>query len=166
MTVIIVMGLPASGKSYFAKHLAHASGAVYLNTDIVREQIGIKGQYDPRSNHLVYEYLLLEMMENILKQHDVVVDGTFQTHALRSWFENSIKKTGSKVCFFEITASEKTIRKRMDKPREHSEADFDVYLKIKKKYEPVKQEHIVLHSDQMDVNEMICIAKKYLYEQK
>jgi len=163
MKIVIVLGLPASGKSFFAKHLAHDIGAVYLNTDIVREKMHKKGQYDNETNLLIYKHMLFDMIGNIRRKHDVIADGTFQTNAMRDWFKNSIEETGNRMHFIEIAASEKTIRNRIDENREHSEADFDVYLKIKKKYEPIRQKHMVLYSDKMDVDEMIKKAKMYLY---
>ncbi len=159
----MVMGLPASGKSFFAKHLANNIGAVYLNTDILREKMHKKGKYDEETNHQIYRQLLFEVIGNIRRKHDVIADGTFQTNALRHWFKNNIEETGNRVHFIEIAANEETIKKRMEKNREHSEADFDVYLKIKKKYEPIRQKHMVLYSDKMDVDEMIKKAKMYLY---
>ena len=43
--LIAVMGLPGSGKSYFAHKLAGKLKAIYIGSDQVREKLDLLGEY-------------------------------------------------------------------------------------------------------------------------
>jgi predicted kinase len=40
--IVLVYGLPGTGKTFFARHFAKETGAVHLNTDLVRGKAGCK----------------------------------------------------------------------------------------------------------------------------
>ena len=68
---------------------------------------------------------------------------------------------GGPIFWVEITADEPVIKERVSKKREFSEADFDVYLKIKETFEPLEQDHLTLRVDQYTLEEMIERTKSY-----
>lgn len=77
-------------------------------------------------------------------------------------FEEQAASLQESILYIEITAKEEIIRERLSKPREFSEADFEVYLKLKTIAEPLKQDHLVLHSDNNNINAMLQDAMEYI----
>lgn len=92
----------------------------------------------------------------------VVVDATFYHRDLRRQFEDLAKAKNLPFHWIQIQADEDLIKERVGQKRAHSEADFEVYKKIKSQYEVLEQHHIVLWSTNNNLDEMVRIAKHYL----
>ena len=160
--LILITGLPGSGKSTFALALAAACGAVHLNTDRVRAKLGLRGHYDPESKQKVYA-CLLKMLENHLQAgEDAIVDATLYQSEIRKPFLDLAEKYQAPVRWIEIRAEESVIRKRLENKRPFSEADFQVYLQIKKTYEPLEVSHLIIYSDTRPLPNLIQEALAYL----
>jgi predicted kinase len=158
--VVIVFGLPGSGKSYFASRLAEQLNAVYLNTDRLRLEMFDKRSYSDTEKMTVYNRVLDLVSELIAQHKSVVVDGTFYKEEIRSMFRKQLQK--SALIFIEVEADESVIQERLLKPREYSEADVGVYRKIKSQWEPMTGSHLVLKSSDSNINEMLATATGYI----
>jgi predicted kinase len=161
--IIMVFGLPGTGKTYFAERFAGKINAVHLNTDIVREKLNFKGHYDEKTKQQVYNELFKQAQMEFKQGANVIVDGTFHLSRRREQLENLGKEEKMKMYYIEIKASEKTARKRLKKSRKHSEADPGIYEKIKAEFEPLNKDCLELWSDREDIKEMINKAEKYIY---
>jgi len=164
--IVIVFGLPGTGKSYFSRQLARETGISYLNTDIVRKRMNKEGQYDPRTKQMVYDQLLKDMIRHVSAYENVILDGTFSKDKFRKDCMDKASELGQDVFFIEMKADDPTVRKRMKKDRKHSEADYGVYEKMKHEFEPMEAPHLVLPSDKLSNAEMIKKAKKLIYGER
>lgn len=72
--IIMVFGLPGTGKTYFTEHFARKINAVHLNTDIVREKLNFKGYYDEKTKQQVYYELFKQAQMEFKQRADVIVD--------------------------------------------------------------------------------------------
>ena len=160
--VILVFGLPATGKTYFSKKLAENINATHINTDIIRERLGFKGRYDEKTKQQVYNELFKNTQREFKKGADVIVDGTFHKSRRREQLKKLTTEANRNIYFIEIKAEEKTVRKRLNKGRKHSEADVDVYEKIKSEFDFPVNGCLELWSDKEDINDMIKKAKEYI----
>ncbi len=159
--VIVVFGLPGSGKSFFATRLASKLDATYVSTDELRLKLFLTRTYSDREKLAVYDAMLNIMILAISDEKTIVLDGTFYKESLRNKFEVEANKLGEKLIYFEVTAPEKSIEDRLDKPRVNSEANFDVYLKLKDEYEPLTKDHLVLVSTE-NIDSMLQKALNYI----
>jgi predicted kinase len=160
--IVLVYGLPGTGKTFFARHFAQETGAVHLNTDLVREKLDVKGQYDDKTKQQVYNELFKQVMRELNAKKDVIVDGTFHKKIRREQIKKIAGETNNRIYFIEIDADEKTVRKRLKKNRKYSEADFDVYQELREKFEKEEAPHIKLWSEKDNTEEMINQAKEYI----
>jgi predicted kinase len=147
MMLYIVCGLPGTGKTTMAKRIADETKSFLLNTDIIRRKIIEDPKYTEREKYMIYN-LLFEMAEKFLVTgKSVVIDGTFYRKELRERAKEIAKKTKNKFRIVEVTCSEEIIRKGMKKRKKKgsvSDADFGIYKRIKKVFEPIKEKHLVL----------------------
>lgn len=164
--VIIVFGLPGTGKTYLSKALSDKLGAAHLNTDIIRHEINMEGEYDKESKEKVYKTMHNQLMKYIKGQRDVIVDATFHKSQIREQFIKAIMKQKELLFFIEMKASEKTIRERLKKRKGYSEADFNVYKQIEAQFEPFYEPHLIIWSDRYSLEQMIEKSTNYIQLKK
>jgi len=160
--MVIVFGLPGSGKTYFARHLAAHIDATHLSSDAVRKQSDLMGQYDQQSKLNVYDTLAEMATIELRSGHVVVIDATFFKEDIRKRFKRLASDLNQKLKFIEVAAEESTIRDRVSKDREDSEAGFEVYREIKREFEPYSGDHLVLKSDENGIEQMLDRSLVYL----
>jgi predicted kinase len=110
---------------------------------------------------LVTEYLLRS-------DRNVVLDGTFYKRGLRSQVYSVAKKTGAKLAVVECKASGNNIKRRMgrraNRKNDPSDANLEVYKKIKQDFQPIKRKHLVLDtakSKQSNQEELVGYMKQH-----
>ena len=160
--LILVVGLPGSGKTTFARALSTAISAKHLNSDIVRSNAGRRGHYDTAYQAATYNEMLNRTEDYLKNNQQVVIDATFYKNIFRQPYQLLAEKYDAEINWIEVKADEETIKKRVSKKREYSEADFEVYKKIKEDYEPITTPHLVLWSDQLDLEDMVQMARDFL----
>lgn len=158
-TVVAVCGLPGSGKSYFAERLAEEMNAEYISSDIVRKEMYAERTYADEEKLSVYGEMNTRASRVAAEKKNVVLDATFYRNDVRDLLTDTY---GPSLRWIEVRADESIIRHRLDRPRKHSEADFQVYLKIKDAWEPLEQGHLTLISENDNIEEMLKEAMQYL----
>lgn len=160
--LILIIGFPGSGKTTLADAYSARYGALHLNSDVVRAELGLLGQYSPEAKKKVYDALLERAREALLEGREVVVGTTFYKEAVREPFRRVAAECESPLFWVEVRAHESTIRQRMKKPRADSEADFAIYEKIKAEYESLEEPHLVVWSDEMPLEKMTETLREYV----
>jgi predicted kinase len=161
--LVLVTGLPGVGKTTFARALAEKIRARHLNTDIIRDTLGLRGRYDDNSKQKIYRAMEAQTAEALRAGERVVVDGTFYRKELRAPYREIGKQAEASVYWLAIEAPEAVVKKRVSQKRDYSEADYVVYLKIKDAWEPLDQPHLALPSAPLE--EMLDKALRYLHIQ-
>jgi predicted kinase len=158
--IVMLMGLPGTGKSTFAKALAHSLGAKHINSDQIRSELGRRGNYKLKSKWLVYQEMALQMLRHMQFGRSVVLDATFSQADWREYFV--MLADPQPIYLIELTAPESVIENRLQQKRPFTDANYPVYELIKKEYEPEATEHLRLDSSQMQLGKMINQALQYL----
>jgi predicted kinase len=160
--IVIVFGLPGSGKSYFAERLAKMIGAEYVNSDRLRREMFSKRTYTPEEKNAVYIAMRAKMKIAVSQKKSIVLDATFHRAKTRAPF---ISDAGhEKIVFMEVKTDEKIVRDRLNHVRPDSEADFEIYQLIKNQWEPLKGERLLLESTNDNIEDMLQKAAVYLHQ--
>jgi predicted kinase len=160
--IILVSGLPGSGKSYFAEKLAARIGAAYLNSDQVRIAMQASGKYTLEDKLSVYRQMAMETQKLINEKKKVVVDATFYRQDIRDLFFKLTENKRIPIRIINVTANEALIRERLKKPRKYSEADFAVYEKIRDEFEAITAPHLTLQSTDSNITSLLNKAIQYI----
>lgn len=156
--LILVCGLPATGKSTVARDIAGKLKAVVLNTDIIRKQLFERPTYSNEEKRLVYKVMFLVAEYLLRSDRNVVLDGTFYKRGLRGRVYDISKRTGSRLAVVECKAPDESIKRRTDRrarrKNEPSDADYEIYKKIKTNFEPIKRDHLVLDTSKSRQNNL------------
>ncbi len=160
--IVVVMGLPGSGKTYFAQHLARVLSAETISSDQVRNEHRQRGRYE-LSNKLAVYHAMVEQAEVALADgQSVVLDATFHLRVFRRLVADWAERQDHSLRYIEIIADEATTRKRTRRSRSDSEADYEVYRQLKREAEPLESAHLRLDSSHEDVDTMLQLALDYL----
>ena len=155
--VILIGGLPASGKTTLAEALAKKLDAVHLNSDKTRVLLEFSGQYASSEKERIYEELMRQTEEELADETEtIVVDATW-----RADFDALARRIGAQIYWVFLVADEEVIRQRMQYARKYSEADYNVYLHLKTVYEKMNRPCLYLHSDQLSLSDMMEQVEKY-----
>ena len=158
MPLIIILGLPGTGKSYLAGELLKSlpNPPIHLSTDKIRRTLfdfshhqyvpfGDK-LYTQEKRDLVYNALYLVVEILLGQQLSVMVDGTFYAQTKRAPLLRISQQLNQKYFIIKTTCSEDLVKKRIQKRRSQndnaSDADFDIYLEIKNRFEPIDMPHL------------------------
>ena len=160
-TVVIVFGLPGTGKSYFASRLADLINAAYINSDRLRKELLATRTYSDKEKEIVYREILEKTKRAINENTNVVLDATFYKNDIRNRLLEEIKNS-AEISFIEIRANEDIIMQRLQKERPYSEADVEVYKLIKQQWEPLNAPHLILSSTDYNINDMLQKAIDHL----
>jgi predicted kinase len=146
--IVLFSGLPGVGKTRLASELAPLINAIVLCTDKLRKELFSNPTYTDEEKELIYNIMLL-VARYLHNEGGVncILDATFNTEKSR---ENARQKLAGVsleeiyvvecVCPEEVAISRLKARKG-----DYSDADIDIYRKMKQTYEPVKDKkrHIV-----------------------
>lgn len=158
--IIIVSGLPGSGKSYFASRFSSLIHADYINSDRIRKSMFPTRSYSEKEKSSVYDEMLKLMRQAIVQNKDLVLDATFYANDIRKRFTDEAKN--GDIVFIEIVAEEAVIKERLKQKRVDSEADFEVYKLIKEQWEPLQEHQLKLVSSDNNIEDMLHKAVDYL----
>lgn len=161
MKIIAVFGLPGTGKSYLSEHISNILDARYLSSDIIRMKIfPEKRTYSKEEKRIVYFTILEEIKDYVKNDKDVVIDATFSSSLFREQVDALAKNYNTEVIWIETLAEESLIEERLSKKRENSEADLEVYTKLKNEFDPMEKSHIRFHSGKDDINDFIDVLTR------
>jgi hypothetical protein len=148
--MILMCGLPGTGKSHAAQAIARPFEAVVMRSDVIRktlagvaprggaaEEVGI---YSADFTRRTYMAMLDRATTHLQHGRTVVVDATFATAGQRQPFLAAAQALGVDCLLVEMTCPEDVVRARLERRArdtgEVSDADWDVYERAKSRFEP------------------------------
>jgi len=138
--------------------------ADYVSSDAVRKELFRHPSYSENEKKKVYDEMLKRIAESEYHK-EVVVDATLSDMKIREEFIRKIKKIAL-IYFIEVTADEELIEQRLSKSRNNSDADFNVYKKIKNTWLPFEEPHLELHSTNDNIAEMLDAISDYIFSRE
>jgi predicted kinase len=143
--LLIVCGLPGTGKTHVSKKLASKFNATHFRTDDIRKQLLEQRTYSDKEKELVYEKLFEHAQSVLEKGKNVILDATFYKNYHRKQVVKLAKQTKTPIYFIECVLSPKSVKERLEnRKNDLSEADVKVYQKLKRNFEPLRQLHLEL----------------------
>jgi predicted kinase len=146
---VIVCGLPGVGKTTIAKDLAPLINAVVLSTDKIRKELIPNPTYKKQEKKLIYNVLLI--VAKYLHQAGIncILDATFNTENSRKELRKKLGLSQEQICIVECICPDDIVISRLkDRKNDYSDADISIYKKMKRIYQPIKEEHIILDTNQ------------------
>jgi aminoglycoside phosphotransferase family enzyme/predicted kinase len=151
--LVLVGGLPGTGKSTVARSLAEQAGFEVIRSDVVRKELaGLQagvpaadawhgGIYTREWTERTYQACLDRAEAALLDGKRVIVDATFAEEALRARFMGAARALSVPAVGFVCQASAESVRERLARRRgDASDADFAIYERAKESWEAASEE--------------------------
>lgn len=143
--IVIVCGLPGVGKTTFAKKLAPLINAIILSTDKIRKEIISSPTYEKDERRLIYDIMILLAKYLYDSGTNCILDATFNREESRIEVKKKLGIQDKEFFVIECMCPENIIISRIkERKKDYSDANVEVYQKMKKIYEPIKGKHITI----------------------
>ena len=144
--MILISGLPGSGKSYLARKLSELLGSAILQSDALRKTLVTKPDYTPAESGRLFRAMHF-LAEGLLSSGiPVTIDATNIIESNRRGFYRVADALGARLFIIQARAPKKVIKARLQsRKREYgqkSDADWGVYQKMAAEAEKIKRPHI------------------------
>lgn len=168
--LVIMAGLPGSGKSTIAAQLTASLGAVLLSKDHVRATLFPPNliEYSSRQDDFCIE-IILQVGGYILERHPrsiIVIDGrTFSKRSQLERIKAASEQYRTVLKIIECVCADETARKRIEQDKGRHLAgnrNLDLYLRLKAESDPIGQPKLILETDRASLSENVRAAERYL----
>jgi predicted kinase len=158
--LVLVGGLPGTGKSVLSGGLSDGDAFVWLRADAIRKELaGLdplasarsearSGIYTPEWTDRTYGECLARAREHLFAGRRVLVDASFKEERRRVTFVDAARDWGVPVQFLECTTRPELIRARLEgRTGDPSDADWGIYEHARRTWEPLGPRARRLHSE-------------------
>ncbi len=143
--LVLVGGLPATGKSYFSRRLAQRAPAAILESDALRRVLVPHPTYSGEESRRLF--LACQLLIEVLLSDGipVILDATNLQEPQREQFYRAAERAGARSVVVWVEAPEELVRERMQArqrgldPQNKSEADWEVYSRMSGSAEPPRR---------------------------
>ena len=148
--LVILCGLPGTGKSHFARELSSRAPFVWLNSDRTRKLLVARPQYSRREHRRVFAAMHVLTRGYLRDGYSVVFDATNLNENVRAPLYAVADDVGVDPLIIRFTAHPNLIRQRMAEraagvaDAAQSDAGWEVYSRMAVADVPVPRPHLLV----------------------
>jgi predicted kinase len=148
-TLVVVSGLPGTGKSHFCAQLAERADFAILESDALRKELFPKPAYSLQESARLFR-AIHHLLERLLRQGiPAILDATTLLESHREQTYGIAERTGARLILVEVEAPPELVYSRLgereslrkDGRAGKSDADWGVYLRMKPTIEKIRRRH-------------------------
>jgi len=152
--LIVVSGLPGTGKSFFCRKLTERLPFLILASDTLRKILFPSPQYKESENKRLFSACHVLIEELLSKGIPVIFDATNLLEHHREYLYRAAGRARTKLILIWVEAPTEMVRQRLLArqeaaiPQYDSEAGWEVYNKMKPRREKISRNHFVVDTSQ------------------
>ncbi|MCJ7666747.1 MAG: ATP-binding protein [Anaerolineae bacterium] len=163
--LLLLSGLPGTGKSFLARRLAEALPFVIIESDVVRKILFPQPLYTAQESRWVHRTCHALMAKLLKRGVRVIYDATNLIEYHREIVYRIAQKAGARLVVVKTVASEEVVRERLrarqEEARELSDADWRVYRRMASRQEQVSHPHLVIDTSE-DLEEAVAKVLRFI----
>jgi len=145
--LIVVSGLPGTGKSYFCSKLAERLPFITLESDALRKVLFSSLTYSLQESSRLFQ-ACHRLIEQLLRRgFSLILDATNLSERHREYLYSIADHLDVKLVLVWVEAPPQLVRERLKDRRNEetkSDADWIVYQKMKSSVQPIRRNHYVV----------------------
>jgi hypothetical protein len=150
--LVVVSGLPGTGKSYFCRRLAERIDLVILESDSLRRLLFATPSYTKEESTQLFRACHGLVEELLRKGISVALDATNLEEHNREQLYHIADQSGAGLIIVRMEAPAEVVQQRLERrsrredQSDHSEADWNVYSKMKPTVDKIGRNHFAVDS--------------------
>ena len=150
--LVLLVGAPGTGKSRLARRVGAALDAQVVESDRVRKQLFTEPRYTGGEHAAVYGWCWNLLRSALAVGRNVVFDATNLEERVRRRGYDIAESTGARLVILWAACPPSIVQERLIRRHEardeddQSDADWYVYLALRRKAEPIRRPHIVVNT--------------------
>ena len=152
--LVVLCGLPGTGKSYFAAKLAGRTPCLTLGSDRLRKILVPQPRYTRGEHRRVFVAAHRLLAELLAQGYRVIFDATNLTERARQPLYDIAATAGAQLLLVGFDAPEDVVRQRLNRRAaglsedSYSDADWQIYRRLSPGAEPIAGPHYRVDSSQ------------------
>ena len=146
--LVVVSGLPGTGKSYFSGQLADRLPFAILESDALRKVLFSPPTYSAEESSRLFQAIHLVIKTLLKKGISVILDATNLSERNRETLYSIAERLGVKLILVRVEAPPEVVAERMQSRREDSsnksDAEWAEYKGMKNSVEKIRRRHYVV----------------------
>jgi predicted kinase len=148
----MLVGLPGTGKSRLARRLGAELDAQVVESDRVRKQLFAEPRYTGGEHAAVYGWCHTVLRSALVVGRSVIFDATNLDERVRRRVYDIAERCDARLAIVWATCPIAVVQERMLRRQERrdaddlSDADWLVYLDLRRKVEPIRRPHLVINT--------------------
>jgi len=149
-TLVLISGLPGTGKSYFSRKLAERLPSVIVESDSLRKRLFASPTYSAQESHRLFNACHRLIEELLGKGIPVILDATNLVEHHREPLYRIAKRLGAKLIIVQVEAPRELVKQRLRgrtegaDPLDKSDAGWGIYQKMKTRVERIGQNYFAV----------------------
>ncbi len=153
--LVVMMGLPGTGKSAIAEAIARAMGAPVFSVDPIEATLIRAGiTREQRSGYAAYDLALMLARSQLELGQSAVVDAANYIEIARAWWRELASEFGVRRVLIECVCSDAELHRRRIETRQRDipgfiyEPSWEDIEELRTEYEPCHEDRLILDSVQ------------------
>ena len=152
--LVVVSGLPGSGKSHFTRKLCQRFPLARLESDALRKALFNTRTYSPQESARLFTACHQVLDRLLARGIPAVLDATNLQEIHRRQLYRIAEKHNAKVVLVSLAAPPPLLRQRLEarqarpNPWDNSDAGIAVYERLRRQAEPIHDRHITVDTSQ------------------
>jgi len=148
--IIVVSGLPGTGKTCFCRRLAERLPLVILESDALRKQLFPAPAYSASESAYLFRTIYCLIEELSKKGMPVILDATNLEERHREHIYSIAERVNARLVLVQVEAPPALVRQRLEarvkstETGNHSDADWTVYQKMKGTAQKINRRHFTV----------------------
>jgi len=148
--LIVLSGLPGTGKSYISRKLAERLPCVILSSDTMRRVLFPSPVFNAGENQRLFAALHILIEDLLRKNVAILLDATNLVERHRERLYCIIDRLRVKIIILRVEAPPEVVQERLqarmadNAPPDSSDADFGVYLRMKTNKQRIRRQHFAV----------------------
>jgi len=143
--LIVVSGLPGTGKSYFCNRLAERLPSVVLESDVLRKSLFSSPSYSLKESSQLFRAIHRLIERLLAKGIPLILDATNLSERNREYLYSIAERLDVRLVLVRVEAPPEVVRQRLEARRGNSEnksdADWAIYQKMKFAVQRIRRNH-------------------------
>jgi predicted kinase len=146
--LVVVSGLPGTGKSYFCRRLTERLPSIVLESDALRRVLFPQPSHSPAESARLFKAIRLLVDRLLRRGFCLILDATNLSERYREYFYSIAGRLDVKLVLVSVEAPPLLVKERLaarlGDASENSAADWGVYMKMKASVEKITRKHYVV----------------------